>query len=160
MKRALEIFNLLGVVALAALCAFQWRVNRETNLELQRVRQLQAEQAAKLGEQQKSIEGHVADLAMFRGQLMSTKSSETELRAQLAKSERANSQLAAERDALKTSVKNWSAAVAERDAQLTIAATNIQELIQARDEAVQKHNDLARRHNQLIAEREQRAATN
>lgn len=154
MKRALEIFNLLGVVVLAALCAFQWRVNRETNLELRRVQELQSEQSAKLAKQQKAIEGHLADLETFREQLTSTKSSETNLRNQLAKTERVNLQLTAERDQLKTSVAKWSAAIDERDEQLKIAATNIQTLIASRDEAVRKHNELARVHNQLVAERQ------
>ena len=34
MSRFLQWFNLFGILALAALCAVQWRANRRLNLDL------------------------------------------------------------------------------------------------------------------------------
>jgi hypothetical protein len=53
---------------------------------------------------------------------------------------------------LKATLTNWVAAIAERDEQLRRASTNIQELIAARDEAIEKYNGLVKQHNQLVAQ--------
>jgi hypothetical protein len=144
---------------LAALCAFQWRVNRETNTELIGLQKRQHEQSAEIGRQQKTIAGQGADLETIRSQLTAAKRAEIELAGKLAGQERANQQLTVEADQLKLSLTNWVAAVSERDEQLRRATTNLQELIHARDEAIDKYNALAKQHNQLVAD-VNRSATN
>jgi chromosome segregation ATPase len=159
MNKALEKLNLLGVLALAALCVFQWRVNREANTAVMRMEKAQQQQSAKIAEQEKEIAGNRADLESFRSQLMTTKTSETELNRQVAEAEKANRQLTAEVHGLKESLTNWVAAVRERDAQLQRAAKEIQGVVESRDEAIEKYNTLAKTHNQLVAD-VNRAATN
>lgn len=151
MNRLLEKLNLAGFVILALLCVAQWKINRDTNLQLQSSQKLQHEQAAKISEQQKSIAGHSSDLEAFRAQLTAAKASEKDLGKKLAHADHTNVQLSTERDQLKASLTNWAAAVETRDQQLRQAATNLQEVATSRDEAIQKYNDLAKRHNELAA---------
>jgi DNA gyrase/topoisomerase IV subunit A len=159
MNKALEKLNLLGVLALAALCVVQWRVNREANTAVVRMEKAQQEQSAKIAEQEKEIAGNRADLESFRSQLIATKSSETELSRKVVEAERANRQLTVEVEGLKESLTNWVVAVRERDVQLQRAATEIKGVVEARDEAIEKYNALAKTHNQLVAD-VNRAATN
>ena len=62
MNRILHIFNLLGVIVLAGVCIYQWRINREVNLEANRLEKLRIEHTAKIEEQEKTIAGYVAEL--------------------------------------------------------------------------------------------------
>lgn len=159
MNRFLERVNLVGVIALAGLCAFQWRVNREVNSEVIRLQKAQHEQSAKIAEQAKTIAGQDADLETFRGRLMAAKSKEMELRGKLAESERMNRQLAGEGEQLKSSLANWVAAVNDRDNQLERATADLKSLVESRDVAIEKYNALAKTHNQLVADFN-RTATN
>jgi hypothetical protein len=152
MNRHLEKLNLLGVVILAVLCVAQWKINRDTNLQLASAQKFQQEQTTKIAEQEKVIQNHLADLETFRVQLTSAKASEKELEKKFAESDGANRELVNERDQLKASITNWAAAVETRDQQLRLAATNLQSLVQSRDEAIEKYNDLARRHNELVSD--------
>lgn len=159
MNRFLERLNLIGVIALAILCAFQWRVNRDVNTELNRLQKARQEQSAKAAEQEKTIAGQGADLEMFRAQLASARTGEKELRTRLAEAERASRQSEAEAEQLKSSLTNWVAAATQRDKQLERAAADLKSLAEARDDAIDKYNELARKHNQLVQDFN-RAATN
>jgi chromosome segregation ATPase len=159
MNRFLTKLNLLGVFALAALCVFQWRINREANIDVIGLQKSQREQSAKIAEHEKTIAGHVVDLESFRAQLTATKNAEKELTSKLTAADRNNHQLTIEVEQLKLSLTTWAAAVSERDEQLRRATTNIQDLIASRDEAIEKYNGLAKQHNQLVADLN-RAATN
>jgi chromosome segregation ATPase len=152
MNRFLERLNLIGVLALAGLCVFQWRVNREVNTQVNRLQKTQFEQTAKIAEQQKTIAGQGMDLETFRAQLLASKSEEKQLSANLFDSERTNRQLDSQVGQLKESLTNWVAAVSERDKQLEHITANLKSLIEARDEAIEKYNTLAKTHNQLVAD--------
>jgi chromosome segregation ATPase len=152
MNRFLEKLNLVGVIILAGLCVAQWKINRDANLDLQHAQKIQREQTTKLADQEKMIQGQVADLEVFRAQLLETKASEKELENKFTVVDRANHELTNERDQLKTSISNWDASVKARDEQLRQASTNLQKLVQSRDDAIEKYNDLAKRHNQLVGE--------
>ena len=159
MNKALERLNLLGVLALAALCIFQWRANREANTETLRLEKARQEQSSKIAEQDKEIAGQRADLDVFRAQLTTTKAAEMELGRKVAEGDRANRQLVAEVEALKSSLTNWVAAVRERDQQIQVAGAELKKVAESRDEAIEKYNALAKTHNQLVAD-VNRAATN
>jgi chromosome segregation ATPase len=159
MNRFLEKFNLVGIILLAALCAIQWRVNRDANVEAAQLRKTQLEQSAQIAEHKKTIAGQTIDLESFRTELMATKGAEKELAGKLSEAERANRQLVVETEQLKATLTNWVAAIAERDEQLRRASTNIQELIVARDDVIEKYNGLVKQHNQLVAQ-VNRPATN
>jgi chromosome segregation ATPase len=152
MNRHLEKLNLLGVIILAVLCVAQWRINRDANVQLQSALKQNHEQSKKIADQQKTIQATGADLEFFRTQLTAAKSSEKSLEKKLTDSERTTLQLTDETAALKTAITNWAAAVDTRDHQLRQAATNIQNLVQSRDDAIEKYNALAKRQNDLVAE--------
>ena len=115
MNRFLEKFNLVGIVVLAALCAFQWRVNRDANVEANQLRKTQMEQSAQIAEHKKTIAGQTIDLESFRTNLMATKNAEKEVARKLSEAERENRQLVVETEQLKATLTNWVAAIAERD---------------------------------------------
>jgi chromosome segregation ATPase len=152
MNRLLEKLNLLGVLALVALCVVQWRINRAMHLELKSAQTLHQEQAKKISDHESTVRGQAADLETFRAQLTGTKAAEKDLRAKYSESEKSNRQLVAERDQLKSSLGEWQAAVAARDEQLRAASTNLQALAIERDRAIEKHNEVAKRMNELVAQ--------
>lgn len=156
MNRVLQWFNLAGVVALAVLCLLQWRMNRQLNLDLNAAEKARQRQAARLDEQEQRLKGGASDLDGFRAQLIRATSSLRETEAKLATLDRQVKQLTNERGQLKTSVTNWAAAVAARDAQLKQAGADLKQLAADRDAAVLKFNEAATRQNDLGKELERR----
>lgn len=147
-----QYVNLFGVLALSCLCIIQWRVNRELNLETQRLEQLRRDQQAQLEERDRSIQGYLADLDQFREQLTQTRQRLSETEANLAAARRELEHLGQERDQLRTSITNWAAAVAARDEQLETAASQLRQLGEDRNEAVSRFNALAERHRAVVEE--------
>ena len=152
MKRALPLINLGGVLLLAALCAFQWHINRQVNLEANRLEKTRLEQAAKIEDQEKTIRGNLADLELFRDQLQTAAATLKETEKKLRVTQRVVAQLTQERDQLKESIVRWSEAVAARDEQLKEAASQIQSLADDRNAAVSKFNDLAEKYNSVVGD--------
>ncbi len=150
MNRFLHYFNLVGVIALAALCAAQWRVNRQANLEAISLEKARLEQVKKIEEQDRSLKGCADDLEHFREQLTRANTSVKDLEAKLAPVERSVHQLTIERDQLKTSVTNWANAVAARDEQLRKAEESLTKLAGERNEMTAKYNDLAKKYNETV----------
>jgi uncharacterized coiled-coil DUF342 family protein len=159
MTRLLTILNLVGVLALAGLCAQQWKVNREVNQEAIASEQIRIAQVAKLAEQERTIAGYIADLEELRGRLASTETALTETGEKLADKTVAlnhvtteKDELSAERDELKKALEGWIAAVAARDAALKRANEEIDKVVADRNDAVVKFNDLAKKYNALVKE--------
>ncbi len=150
MNRALPLLNLLGVLLLAGLCVVQWRDNRRLNLEAADLTRIRHEQAAKLEEQTKTITGLSADLDSFRTRLKDASEMVKVTDTKLRPLDREVRQLALERERLKASITNWSAAVTARDERLKEFADQAQELAAARNEAVTKFNELAEKHNAVV----------
>jgi chromosome segregation ATPase len=156
-NRALQWINLVGVLALAALCAVQWRVNRRVNLQVIALEQTGDEQAAQIAERDKTIKSYVADLDEFRQRLKLAESQLTELDDKLRLTVRERDQLVVDRNALiklrdelKASLEKWQAAVAERDAALAKATDQIKALAADRNEAVARFNELAEKYNGIV----------
>ena len=156
MNRFLHWFNLVGVLALALLCVLQWRVNRQLNLDLNAAEKARQQQATRLDDTEKRLKGGASDLDGFREQLTRATTSLKETETKLVALDRQVRQLTNERDQLKTSVTNWAAAVASRDAQLKQASTDLQKLAADRNAAVLKFNEVATKQNELVKELERR----
>jgi len=156
MNRLLQYVNLLGVAALAVLCAFQWSANRSVNLEANSLEKTRLDLTAKAEQQAKDLKGQAADLDVFREQLSVATVSLKEAQTKLAKAELAIAQLETEREQLKTSVTNWAAAVATRDERLKEAADQLQKLAVERNEIVAKFNKLAVTHEETVTALNQR----
>lgn len=152
MSRSLHWVNLLGVLALAALCVVQWRVNRQLNLELNRREQARLQLAARMDEQARTCAGQTTDLAGLRTHLARLTQELAQTAAKLAAAERELSQSMADCDQLKSSVTNWAAAVATRDERLRQAASQLEALADERADAVKRFNDLAQQHNKLVGD--------
>ena len=157
MNRFLQWFNLAGVVALAVLCVLQWRANRQLNLDLNAAEQTRQQHAARLDEQAKRLTGGASDLDGFREQLIRATTKLKQAETNLLALEQPVKQLTNERDQLKTSVTNWAAAVAARDAQLKQAGADVQKLAADRNAAVLKFNEVATQQNSLVKELERRS---
>ena len=147
MSRVLTWINLLGVLVLTTLCVLQWRANRTLNLDVNRLEQTRQTQSAKIDEQAATLRGLTSDLDRFREQLGATTLSQKDAETKLRTSERLAAQLANERDQLKESITQWTAAVAVRDARLAEANTRITDLAARLNGTVAKYNDLVKQLN-------------
>jgi septal ring factor EnvC (AmiA/AmiB activator) len=162
--KILGYFNLLGVIALAVLCGFQWEANRRANLREVALDKIRQEQTQKIAEQDRTIKGYIADLDDFRHRLERTEAALKQIENQLAtvsgerdRAAAARDQAVAERDQLlterekfKETLAKWMAAVGERDEALKKASSEVQALGKDRNEAVMKFNDLAVKYNGLV----------
>jgi chromosome segregation ATPase len=129
-------FNFIGVIALAMLCAAQWRTDSRLHLQINDLEKIRIEQSEKITEQEKTIRGQSADLDDFRSRLMLCES-------QLTQSE----ELVAH---LKAALDKWIAAVDARDKAIKQAGVLLQKLAGERNDAVTKFNDLASKYNALV----------
>ena len=150
MSRALTWINLSGVLLLAVLCALQWRTNRALNLQVNSLESTRIAQAAQLDEKAAALRGLTSDLDRFREQLGTTTLSQKDAETKLRASERLAAQLASERDQLKDSIAQWTAAVAARDERLTEASARIRDLSAKLNDTVAKYNALVASHNDLV----------
>ncbi len=146
MKR-LGWINLLGVLALAALCAGQWQRDRRLNLEINRLEKRRQTQEEKISEQEKAAHGLSADLARFKEQFKEAHAAANESRETLHALEQKHEPLARERDQLKASVTTWAAAVAARDESLQQANERLRATSMRLNESILKFNELASNHN-------------
>lgn len=152
MSRRLQFFNLIGVVALAGLCVFQWRADRRLNLEVGRLEKMRIDNEQKIIEQQKTADGLGRDLAFFKEQFNQAHTDLAEVKGKLREEESLNERLQNERDQLRESITNWTQAVAERDARLKEANERIGELADKLNGAIRKYNELASNYNGVVGE--------
>lgn len=157
MSRVLICLNLLGVMALAVLCAVQWRINQRVNLEAIALDKTRLEHVAKISEQERAIQGYSADLEELRGRLTLSEAQQKQTEEKLLAMTHERNQLAAQRDQLiaqrdqlKATLDKWIAAVAERDAALKQAGAEVQKIANERNDAVVKFNELAGKYNLLV----------
>lgn len=143
MMRIITGSNLVGVLILAVLCAVQWKSDSDLNHEVDRLRQLSADQSAKIDDQDKSLKQDAADLDDLRQRLAASQDALKDTQVKLTAT-------TAERDQLKTAVDKWTTAVATRDDAIKQANAQIQKLSTDRDDAVKKFNDLADKYNDVV----------
>jgi len=150
MSRRLQYWNLFGVLALGVLCVFQWRHDRQLNLELNESKKTLQAQEKQLAENVKTLDGLRADLAGFKESYASARAEATELQKKLTAQERENAKLTGERDQLKDSITNWVAAVTVRDERLKEANTRLTELVNKLNDSISKFNSLATNYNSVV----------
>jgi chromosome segregation ATPase len=143
MNRFLGIFNLLGVVMLTVLCIAQWQNNSSLENQVAQLQRTDAEQSAKIAEQQMTLKNDAIDLEDLRQRLSMSESSLQTMTAE-------KNRLAAESQQLKAALATWMAAVKARDAALRQASGLIQKLAGERNDAIAKFNDLADKYNALV----------
>jgi chromosome segregation ATPase len=143
MNRIITNLNFIGVVALAILCMFQWESNSQIYGQLGRANQVRLDQAAKIAEQDATLNQNSTDLADLRQRLSLA---ESELKTARDDQAAADQQ----RDQLKTALDKWAAACAARDQEIKQAAQQIQTLTAERDQAILKFNDLADKYNGVV----------
>jgi chromosome segregation ATPase len=143
MMRIILGSNLAGVLVLAVLCAVQWKSDSDLSHEADRLRQLSADQSAKIDDQEKSLKQDAADLDDLRQRLAVSEDALKDAKDKLTAA-------TAERDQLKAAVDKWTAAVATRDDALKQANAQVQKLSADRDDAVKKFNDLADKYNDVV----------
>jgi chromosome segregation ATPase len=163
MTRALAVINFVGVVALALLCAVQWRGGNQMARDIATLQITNQHQADTIDQQATTIKENTADLDEFRQRLNASESFLKDLQRQLAVMTGDRDSLAAARDqlqsqivALKGALDKWEAAVKtdeaaikDRDAMLRQANDQLQTLAAQRNDAVNKYNDLVNQYNAL-----------
>jgi chromosome segregation ATPase len=157
MSRILGYINLIGVIALAALCAVQWNRNRDLNLRVIDLEQTRQQQADQIAHEEKIIQENAADLEELRQRLIISESAVTEANQKLAAANAQINQLTAqrdqlltERDQLKQTIEQWKAAVAARDDALKSAADEVRTLVGQRNDAIRQFKDLAVKYNSVV----------
>jgi chromosome segregation ATPase len=156
MNRVLNIFNLLGICALAALCAIQWNRDRDSHTQIIALQAANQQHEQTIQQQTQAIRGQQADLDDFRNRLMHANDEFQKAQSQLAtltqerdRLANQNKLLAAERDEYKAAIPKWSAALAARDNLIKQASGEIIQLAQQRNEAIVRFNDLVAKYNAL-----------
>lgn len=149
MKR-LHYLNLIGVLAVAALCVVQWQINRRLNLELSRLEKTRLDHENKIAEQNRTTQGLTSDLESFRERFTRADTEARETGRKLGDSERQRNLLERERDQLQESVTNWASAVTTRDEHLKEANGRIRELADDLNGAIRKFNELATNYNTAV----------
>lgn len=144
MNRSLTIFNLLGVLAVATLCITQWRTNSRLDAQVQALNKTCSDQQNKIAGQTETIKEDAADLEDLRQRLVLAED-------QLADTQQELALRNAEYEQLRSTLKKWIQAVADRDAALKQAGVVIQKIAQERNDAIQKFNDLAAKYNAVVA---------
>jgi len=150
MNRLMNSFNFVGVLVLTVLCIIQWQANSQFNAQLNRANQTRLDQAAKLVEQEATLNQNATDLADVRQRLSLAEVDLKDAQDKLAASEQQCNGLIAQRDQLKATLDKWEAAIADRDRALKQAGDQIQTLTADRNQAVQKFNDLADKYNAVV----------
>ena len=150
--RLLHFINLFGVLALAALCVFQWHLNRDVNLRANSLEKTRLKLTARISEQDQQIKGQAADLESFREHIQRATAQLKSAESNLLVARREVLELGAQRDQLKESIGEWTRAVAERDEQLVRASEQLEKIAEERNTAVTKFNELAARHNENVEE--------
>src|SRR5579871_581340 len=128
MSRGLQSVNLVGVLALAALCVVQWRHDRRLNLDVNRLDQTRQQQAAKIDEQANALKGLNGDLGQLKSSLADEKSMRQQAEDKSTAIETTNEQLKVECSQLKGAISNWADAVAVRDQHMKEANSRIEQL--------------------------------
>ncbi len=159
MSRWLPTLNLLGVVALAVICALQWQRDRALNLELNGSEKARWQQQTKIAEQEKQLGGLTDDLALLKERLSGTKAENDEARQKLRQLEQENQSLVVARDRLQESLARWTNAVAVRDQRLAEANESIRvanertrTLGEQLNASILKFNELATNYNAVVEE--------
>jgi chromosome segregation ATPase len=150
MSRFIQIVNLVGVLALAALCASQWIQNRALNGLFNEAEKSRLALVEKLEQQGKELQAKVADLDDLRERVVRVNQELQETGEKLRVTDRRLVQLESERDQLKSSITNWVQAVAVRDEQLQKSGAQLNDLMTDRNQIVGKYNELAERHGKLV----------
>ena len=150
MNDRLKYVNLLGVVALAALCAFQWVRDRRLNLEIKRLYQVRLELSAKIDDQSGQLKGLNEDLTQLKLSLATERDLRSQTEKKLGSSEAAGEQLARERDQLKVAISNWANAVALRDERMKEANARIEQLAADLNASIRKYNELVTNYNAVV----------
>ena len=151
MNRTLHIVNLVGVIALAAICVFQWRRDRALNLELNRSEKARLEQTEKLAEKEKDLTGVRDDLATFKEQFARVQAEAGDVKKELRALHQTNDFLATAYTFSQETIATWTNAVSERDKLISEANANIQTLNERAQDLGARLNDSIRKYNELAS---------
>jgi chromosome segregation ATPase len=143
MKRFFDVFNLLGIGALAWLCVAQWTTNGQLSRENDRLETIRLQQAATIETQRQTIAGQAEDLDEFRSRLATAETQLKDLTLQLEKVTAEKNQAITDRDRLKATLDQWVAAVKQRD-------DLIKDLARQRNDAIAQLKDVVDKYNALV----------
>jgi len=150
MNRALQYLNFFGVLALAALCTLQWQHDRRLNLQAIQLEKIHEAQQQKISDQEETARGLSADLMDFKQRFKLEHDDLEDTKKKLRKNESTVASLTAEREQLRESITNWTAAVSQRDALMKEANSRIEEVSTQLNASIVKYNELATNYNNVV----------
>lgn len=150
-NRILQILNFLGVAALAVLCVVQWHANSQAIAAADQLEQVRQQQAAKLSEQQKTMQNDSAELDDLHQRLSEVQAAVRASKAKMAAMSAGRDALTAKADQFEATLAKWQSALSQRDDTIRQAGAQIQKLAQQRDDATRRANDLVAQFNRLAS---------
>ena len=152
MNTVLQWFNFAGVLAVVALCGFQWQTAYVRDQRVEQLSRIRVEQSAKLDEDSKALDQNQHVLDDLRQQLTASQSAEHEDQTKIASLTGERNKLSDELGQTKAALEKWMAAVNQRDDALKQTADRVDKLVSERNDLTQRFNDLANKYNDAIKE--------
>ncbi len=161
MIKAIQILNLTLALALAGLCAFQWKREKGYNDRIKKLQKSVNEQKVRIDSDSRTIKELEEDNTAFKSQITTLEAANREQEnvirtnsTQLAKIEREN-------ETLKVSLEAWKKGVQERDERLNTQNDMLKKLGEQRADLANRLKDAVTRHNEVVKElNAARGATN
>jgi len=151
MNQFLKYLNFLGILALALLCAGQWKTNSWLNAQLFTWHEKSNQQAVTITQQAQTLKENAADLDDFRQRLTLAESQLTKAETDLVTTRQQRDHLAALRDKLLAAVTQRDQVIKEQTDGLNKQVDSIHLLEHERDQAIVKFNDLVTKYNALVS---------
>jgi chromosome segregation ATPase len=159
MNRFVQAVNLLGVLALAALCAVQWRVDGQLHSQINDLEKTNQDLTSQVAQRDERIRQDADDLDDFRrrltlaeSQLADQERKLTALSLQCQQLTADRTDLLKQRDQLVAALQTWKAAVTERDDAIRRIGDELKTTGANRDQIVAKYNDLVNQYNAVVNE--------
>jgi chromosome segregation ATPase len=172
MSAHLHRLNFVLLLALGALCVFQWSTEKSARARIGGLLKTQEEQARRLAEQTESLQASAQDLEAFRTQILGLKSQVDGQAAtirtqnsQIARLDTVEASLTRQLEIWKKAVDDYHGAVEARDAQIATLVDQRDRFYEANKASIQranaavaslndlneKYSDVVTRYNDLAA---------
>ena len=151
MLALLHRINLVLLLALGVLCAFQWRTEKSARSRIGGLVKTQADLAHRLSEATESLKATREDLDAFRTQILALKSQTDEQAATIRQQHARIGKLEGSETSLNRQLAHWKQAVEEYRAAIQKRDEQIAALVQQRDQYYEANKTSIERANTAIA---------
>lgn len=152
MSKAIQILNLCLALALAGICSYQWKREKDSNEKIRKLEKRVQDQNVRIESDTRSINELTEDNTTFKSQVTSLEGANKEQETALKKNSVEIAKLERENETLKTSLDGWKKGVEERDERLKTQNEMLKKLGEQREELANRLKDAVTRHNEVVKE--------